>query len=109
MIISKLKKLNECLSLFVQVHCYRRFRYSSAINLGVGKSCVVLQLIEQKMNSNHDVTIGVEFAAKNLKINRKTIKLQIWDTAGQEKFKTITQTYYRGAMGIVLAYAINER
>jgi GTPase SAR1 family protein len=35
------------------------------------------------MNTNHDVTIGVEFAAKNLKINRKIIKLQIWDTAGQ--------------------------
>jgi small GTP-binding protein len=37
------------------------------------------------------------------------VKLQIWDTAGQERFKTITQTYYRGAMGIVLAYAVDDR
>jgi Ras-related protein Rab-11A len=35
------------------------------------------------MNLEHDVTIGVEFAAKTLKINKKIIKLQIWDTAGQ--------------------------
>lgn len=51
--------------------------------IGVGKSCTVLQFIEQKINNTHDVTIGVEFAAKNLKINKKVIKLQIWDTAGQ--------------------------
>jgi small GTP-binding protein len=35
--------------------------------------------------------------------------MTIWDTAGQEKFKTITQTYYKGAMGIVLTFAVNER
>jgi Ras-related protein Rab-1A len=53
------------------------------IILGVGKSCAVLQFIEQKMNANHDVTIGVEFAAKTIKIGKKIVKLQIWDTAGQ--------------------------
>ena len=41
------------------------------------------QFIEQKINSEHDVTIGVEFAAKSIKVNKKIIKLQIWDTAGQ--------------------------
>ena len=35
--------------------------------------------------------------------------MQIWDTAGQERFRTITQTYYKGAMGIIMAYAINDR
>lgn len=69
----------------------------------------MLQLIEQKMNSNHDVTIGVEFAAKNLKINRKTIKLQIWDTAGQENFRSITRSYYRSAIGALLIYDITRR
>lgn len=37
------------------------------------------------------------------------LKLQIWDTAGQQRFKTITQTYYRGAMGIILTYSIEDR
>lgn len=44
---------------------------------------MVQQFVEQKMNSEHDVTIGVEFAAKTIKINKKILKLQIWDTAGQ--------------------------
>ena len=35
--------------------------------------------------------------------------MQIWDTAGAERFKTITQTYYKGAMGIILVYAVNDR
>lgn len=61
------------------------------------------------MNNSHDVTIGVEFAAKNLKINRKTIKLQIWDTAGQENFRSITRSYYRSAIGALLIYDITRR
>jgi small GTP-binding protein len=46
---------------------------------------------------------------KNIEVDGKKIKMQIWDTAGQDRFKTITQTYYRGAMGIILAYACNDR
>lgn len=76
---------------------------------GVGKSCIVLQLVEQKTNLSHDVTIGVEFAAKNLKINGKIIKLQIWDTAGQENFRSITRSYYRSAIGALLIYDITRR
>ena len=59
-----------------------RYRWNY-LNTGVGKSCVVQQFVEQKINTEHDVTIGVEFAAKTVKINKKIIKLQIWDTAGQ--------------------------
>jgi len=43
-----------------------------------------------------------------LNIDNKKIKLQIWDTAGQERFRNIAQTYYKGAAGIILAYAINN-
>lgn len=49
----------------------------------MGKSCIVLQFIENKTRTTHDVTIGVEFGAKSIPVNDKTIKLQIWDTAGQ--------------------------
>jgi Ras-related protein Rab-8A len=59
--------------------------------------------------TSHLTTIGIDFKIKTITIGKDKIRLQIWDTAGQEKFKTITQTYYRGAMGIVLTYAINER
>ena len=52
---------------------------------------------------------GVDFKYKNITCEDKTVRLQIWDTAGQEKFRSIVQTYYKGAMGIILVYSINDR
>jgi Ras-related protein Rab-2A len=75
----------------------------------VGKSCVVLQFIENKTRASHEVTIGVEFGAKNIKVSNKTIKLQIWDTAGQENFRSITRSYYRSAIGALLVYDITHK
>ena len=52
------------------------------------------------------MTIGVEFGAKTIDINGKSVKIQIWDTAGQEAFQAITRTYYKGAIGALLVYDI---
>lgn len=68
----------------------------------------MLQFIENKTRTTHDVTIGVEFGAKTIPINDKTIKLQIWDTAGQENFRSITRSYYRSAIGALLVYDITR-
>lgn len=76
--------------------------------VGVGKSCIVLQFIENKTRTSHDVTIGVEFGSKTIPIDDKTIKLQIWDTAGQENFRSITRSYYRSAIGSLLVYDITR-
>jgi small GTP-binding protein len=78
-------------------------------NSGVGKTNMLLKFCENNFMTSHLTTIGIDFKTKIITIGKEKIRLQIWDTAGQEKFKTITQTYYRGAMGIVLTYAINER
>jgi small GTP-binding protein len=59
------------------------FKFIVIGDTGVGKSCVVLQFIEGKTRTTHDVTIGVEFGAKTIPVKDKNIKLQIWDTAGQ--------------------------
>lgn len=59
------------------------FKFIVIGDTGVGKSCVVLQFIENKTRTTHDVTIGVEFGAKTVTIKDSSIKLQIWDTAGQ--------------------------
>lgn len=69
---------------------------------------MVQQFVEQKINTEHDVTIGVEFAAKTVKVQKKIIKLQIWDTAGQENFRSITRSYYRSAIGAFLVYDITR-
>ncbi len=46
---------------------------------------------------------------KTIDVDGKRIKLQIWDTAGQERFMAISRAYYRGTMGVLLCYAINDR
>ena len=78
----------------------------------VGKSCLLLRFIDNKFRKNHELTIGVEFGAKIININNDNnipIKLQIWDTAGQESFKSITRCYYRGSIGALLVFDINNK
>lgn len=58
---------------------------------GVGKSCLLLQFTDKRFQPVHDLTIGVEFGARMITIDGKQIKLQIWDTAGQEAFRYVTQ------------------
>jgi len=76
---------------------------------GVGKSCLLLQFTDKRFQPVHDLTIGVEFGARMITIDQRQIKLQIWDTAGQESFRSITRSYYRGAAGALLVYDITRR
>ena len=77
--------------------------------VAVGKSCILLQFNDNKFREQHEITIGVEFAAKIIELDGKFIKIQIWDTAGHEAFQSITRTYYRGAAGALLVYDITRR
>lgn len=79
---------------------------------GVGKTCLVDRLCNNHFNPVHDLTIGVEFGVKVFDLetpSRKVvIKAQLWDTAGQESFRSITRSYYRGAAGVFLCYDITR-
>ncbi|KAK1932018.1 Ras-related protein RABB1c [Phytophthora citrophthora] len=85
------------------------FKYIIIGDTGVGKSCLLLQFTDKRFQPVHDLTIGVEFGARMINIENKQIKLQIWDTAGQESFRSITRSYYRGAAGALLVYDITRR
>jgi len=85
------------------------FKYIIIGDTGVGKSCLLLQFTDKRFRADHDLTIGVEFGARLISIEDKQIKLQIWDTAGQESFRSITRSYYRGASGALLVYDISRR
>lgn len=76
---------------------------------GVGKSCLLLQFTDNRFRNDHDLTIGVEFGAKRLTLNDKIIHLQIWDTAGQESFRSITRGYYRGAAVALLTFDVTRK
>jgi len=85
------------------------FKYIIIGDTGVGKSCLLLQFTDKRFQPVHDLTIGVEFGARMITIDQRQIKLQIWDTAGQESFRSITRSYYRGAAGALLVYDITRR
>ena len=75
----------------------------------VGKSAILSNFLHDSFNQNYDVTVGVEFGAKTIKIDEIKVKLQIWDTAGQESFKSITRSYYRSAAGAVVAFDLTNK
>jgi len=82
-------------------------RNLSVIVLGdsqVGKTSLILRYTDDKFTGNFVSTLGVDFKLKKLNITGVPIKLQIWDTSGQERFRTITKGYYGKAMGVVLVY-----
>lgn len=85
------------------------FKYIIIGDTGVGKSCLLLQFTDNRFRPDHDLTIGIEFGARLITVDGKAIKLQIWDTAGQESFRSITRAYYRGATGALLVYDISRR
>ncbi|RCH84670.1 Ras- protein Rab-2A [Rhizopus azygosporus] len=73
------------------------------------KSCILLQFTDKRFMPAHDLTIGVGFGTRFITVNDQQTKLQIWDTAGQESFRSITRSYYRGAAGALLVYDITRR
>ncbi|CAD8205617.1 unnamed protein product [Paramecium pentaurelia] len=77
-------------------------------NAGVGKSSLLRRYSDDKFTDSYLSTIGVEFRFKTLEFDGHKVKLQIWDTAGQEKFRTITNAYYKGADGIIMVYDISS-
>eukprot|EP01130_Rhizamoeba_saxonica_P001256 TRINITY_DN1113_c0_g3_i1.p1 TRINITY_DN1113_c0_g3~~TRINITY_DN1113_c0_g3_i1.p1 ORF type:complete len:214 (+),score=61.45 TRINITY_DN1113_c0_g3_i1:45-686(+) len=85
------------------------FKFIIIGDTGVGKSCLLVQFTDRVFQSGHDITIGVEFGARMITLDKKQLKLQIWDTAGQESFRSITRSYYRGAAGALLVYDITRR
>lgn len=86
------------------------FKYIVIGDTGTGKSCLLLQFTDKRFQHVHDLTVGVEFGSRNVTIaQKKAIKLQIWDTAGQESFRSITRSYYRGACAALLLYDITRR
>jgi Ras-related protein Rab-1A len=76
---------------------------------GVGKSCLLIRFTDNNFSTSLISTIGVDFRYRTMSIGGKLVKLQIWDTAGQEAFRALTHTYYRQADGILMVYDATNR
>ena len=75
----------------------------------VGKTNILSRYISNKYDPNSQSTIGVELSTKNYIFDNNEVKVQIWDTAGQEKYRSITSSYYKGAQGCLLVYDITRK
>mmetsp|Transcript_8273 Transcript_8273/g.13463 ORF Transcript_8273/g.13463 Transcript_8273/m.13463 type:complete len:214 (-) Transcript_8273:529-1170(-) len=75
---------------------------------GVGKSAILLRFVDDAFPSTF-ATIGVDFRITEVSIDSKSVQLQVWDTAGHERFRTITTCYYRGAHAIILTFDVSNR
>ena len=78
-------------------------------NSSVGKTCILIRFSEDTFNDNYEVTIGLNYRIKTITLDNTPIKMQIWDTSGEEKFKAIAKNFYRGAHGVLLIYDICQK
>ena len=76
---------------------------------GVGKSNLLLRYASDSFVENHMATIGLNYVFKIENIDDIRLKMQIWDTAGQDKFKTITRSYYRNSQGVLVVFSLDDR
>lgn len=78
---------------------------------GVGKTSIITRFIDQNFCPAHMPTfgIGIDFRNKTVEIDGKTIKLQIWDTPGPERFRTISSSYYRATLGFLIVFDLNSK
>eukprot|EP00353_Schmidingerella_taraikaensis_P008419 CAMPEP_0185571182 /NCGR_PEP_ID=MMETSP0434-20130131/3252_1 /TAXON_ID=626734 ORGANISM="Favella taraikaensis, Strain Fe Narragansett Bay" /NCGR_SAMPLE_ID=MMETSP0434 /ASSEMBLY_ACC=CAM_ASM_000379 /LENGTH=224 /DNA_ID=CAMNT_0028186491 /DNA_START=8 /DNA_END=681 /DNA_ORIENTATION=- len=79
-------------------------------DVSVGKTCLLSRYLKNQLPKTQGPTIGVEFATKNVTMkDGATVKAQLWDTAGQEKYRAITVAHYRKALGCLIVYDITNR
>ena len=76
---------------------------------GVGKTSIINSIMGQKFIEDYEPSIGVDFFSKTIRYKNRLIKLQIWDSAGQEKFKSLIPNYIRGSSLIFLIYDVSNK
>ena len=75
---------------------------------GVGKTSLLVRYIRNKFDPKCPPTLGVEFMAKPIEIEKYNIEFQLWDTAGQELFRAVTKGYYRGSIGAFICFDLTN-
>ena len=75
----------------------------------VGKSCFLMRYADNVFVENYITTIGLDYKLKYIQLDSgQVIKVQLWDTAGQDRYRTIAKNYYKGSHGILLLYDVTK-
>eukprot|EP00915_Cephaloidophora_sp_WS-2016_P002868 GHVH01003901.1.p1 GENE.GHVH01003901.1~~GHVH01003901.1.p1 ORF type:complete len:161 (+),score=21.83 GHVH01003901.1:288-770(+) len=85
------------------------FKFVIVGNSNVGKTCMLGQFTKSEFMPNSKSTVNCEFGMNVITIKGVPVKLQIWDTAGTEKYRSIVRSYYRGAAACLLVYDVTDR
>ena len=75
----------------------------------VGKTSLLLRFADNIFNAAPMSTVGVDFKQKTIKVDENHVRMQYWDTAGQEKFRSISQSYFRNCDGCIAVYDITNK
>jgi len=76
----------------------------------VGKTNLLTQYVDEKFTENNISTVGIEFKIKTIELeNGRKIRLQIWDTSGQEKFMSLTKNYFRGCNAALFVFDVTNK
>ena len=76
---------------------------------GVGKSCLTNKATKNIFEESYNATVGFEFFSFNIRMNNKVIKMQIWDTCGQELYRSLITNFYRNSSLAVMVYSITNK
>ena len=74
-----------------------------------GKTSIINRIIDNPFNDNYEVSIGIDFMSKNIRFRGQNIKIQIWDSAGQEKYKGLIPSYVRNSSIVFIVYDVSNR
>ncbi|XP_060089244.1 ras-related protein Rab-7b [Heteronotia binoei] len=77
--------------------------------LGVGKTSLLLRYIHKTFHEDYQTTLGASVMSKMVMVDNTPVKLQIWDTGGQERFRSMVSTFYKGSDGCVLAFDVMDK
>jgi Ras-related protein Rab-7A len=75
---------------------------------GVGKSALMQRFVQNKFSGQYHPTVGADFASKEILVHGRLVTLQLWETAGQERFKSLGTAFYRGADACLLVCDVTD-
>ena len=101
-------KSANCFRFWSWMISQQSFKIIIVGNTAAGKSCILLRLWGEEFPSEHEATIGVAFVTQEIDLGDKKIILNIWDTAGQEIFRSITRSYYRETACVLAVYDLTD-
>jgi len=75
---------------------------------GAGKTCLVTRFLHDQYKDNYSSTVGAAFGSRSITIGKKTVKIGVWDTAGSERYESMTKIYYQKAGGAIVCYDVTD-